>query len=1068
MPDKKLYDKARHDIYSYICMDHIGPKKGDYEELNNENPVQYYSAGILFPQKTQVSKEESGEENVKNARTGKADDGEEDLPVGLENEYYPSAMGISFYLESQDPKIKVIVKTGLYKAIEIEEKSKKKKKKKPDSYKREPFNNSSAPLILTTKDVRINLIAGLAALRIKWRKRQNNLFLTTVTLINLSKTPEDELPDPEKCLFQCSIEVQPADEETKFIPFENFGFYSPDEEKIMLEIMYRKKKPYSVGHGVSADWEMSKTKQRIFTSIYPLAEISPVDFEIKYYKNEEIVQRALSIKYLSELSEENKKDVIHSLNSFANNYNEWIDNLKKENDDIAKTLSSIVEKQVKNCKSTYKRMIEGIELIEKDNDVLDAFTLANRAMLMQLKHTSEIRKLKQNKIISIDQVNYDDLHEEIKWRPFQLGFFLLAIPSIVSGKDRELLDLIWFPTGGGKTEAYLALSSFTIIYLRMKKGEAATGTNVLTRYTLRALTTQQFQRSATLICALEKIRKQNPKKLGREKISLGLFVGSSSTPNTVSRRYKDDDTCAKDIFDRIEQPGNYKNPFPLQNCPWCNQEIIPKGSFSNSEWGIRITDELFEFFCPNTECDFHEFLPLNIVDEMIYKNPPSMLVGTIDKFARLTWEPKMYTIFGEGKKIPPALIIQDELHLISGPLGSIMGIYETIIDELCTDKNGIKAKIIASTATTRNSVEQCRALFNREAKLFPPPGLDADDSFFAKTKNEEGRLYCGILNPGKSGLTSTLRLFAALLQGVHEIPMDDDVRDNYYTLVAYYNSLRELGKNLTLAVDDIPDRMGLIANNTIRDFNNIEFSSKIPSEDIPDIIERLKLRKGSRGFIDFLLATNMISVGIDINRLGLMTVVGQPKTAAEYIQATSRIGRVNPGLIIVLFSPTKIRDRSHYEKFKAFHDVFYKEVEPSGVTPFSKQVIERAIHALLIIMARQYEELKDNSNAGNFRKEHEVVNKIKVILQNRINNIEPESLNFAYHELEGFANEFWENQALQYGGALRYSKGRGTNQFHQLIKDFASVNKEGRGTLNSFRNVDYDIKMTEINLIGGE
>ena len=1067
MPDKKLFDKARRDIYNYISADLIGPKEGEYEELNNENPVQYYSAGILFPQKTPVSKEESGEENVKNARTGKADDGEEDLPVGLENEFYPSAMGISFYVESKKPEIKVIVKTGLYKAVNIEEKSKK--KKKPNSYKREPFDNSSNPLLITIKNTRIDLISGLAALRIKWRKRKDNLFLTTITLINLSKTPEDEIPDPEKCLFQCFIEVQPAEDKTNFVPFENFGFYSPDEEKIVLEIMYRKKKPYSVGHGVSADWEITKSKQRIYTSTYPLAEISPVDFEIKYYKNEEIVKKALSIKYLSDLSGKNKNEIINSLRCFIDNYMEWISKLKKENDDIDRSLSGIVEKQINNCKTTYKRMEEGIELIEKDKDVLEAFSLANRSMLMQLIHTSEIRELKQGKILNINQVSYDDLNDEIKWRPFQLGFFLLALPSIVTGKDRELLDLIWFPTGGGKTEAYLALSSFTIIYLRIKKGEAATGTNVLTRYTLRALTTQQFQRSATLICALEKIRVQNSKKMGSKKISLGLFVGSSSTPNTISKSYRDDDTCAKEIYDRIEQPGNYKNPFPLQNCPWCNHEIIPKSSFSNSEWGIRITDEIFEFFCPNPECDFHDFLPLNIVDEMIYRTPPSMLVGTIDKFARLTWEPKMYSLFGEGKKMPPALIIQDELHLISGPLGSIMGIYETVIDELCTDKNGKKPKIIASTATTRNSVEQCRALFNREAKLFPPPGLDVDDSFFAKTKNEDGRLYCGILNPGKSGLTSTLRLFAALLQGVHEIPMDDEVRDNYYTLIAYYNSLRELGKNLTLAVDDIPDRMGLIASRSdnVRDFNNIEFSSKIPSEDIPDIIERLKLRKGSRGFIDFLLATNMISVGIDIDRLGLMTVVGQPKTAAEYIQATSRIGRVNPGIITVLFSPTKIRDRSHYEKFKAFHDVFYKEVEPSGVTPFSKQVIERALHAILIIMARQYETLKDNSNAGNFRKEHEVVNKMKGILQSRINKIEPESLNYAYNELEKFVNEFWENQALQYGGALRYSKTKGTNQFHQLIKDFASVNKEGRGTLNSFRNVDYDIKMTEINLIGG-
>jgi hypothetical protein len=1056
MIQRKDFDKARLDIYKYICADLIGPKNGEREEIP-ENPVLYYSAGILFPQKSELAKEEAGEDNVKTARTSKPDDGEEDATVGLENQFYPSAMGISFYVKSAKPSLKIYVTCGLYKAVVKEEKEKKK------NFKREPFEYS---VIAGLKDTKVDLISELLCLRLKWRKRAEEIYLVTVTMINLSTAAEDEAPDPEKTIFQSSLSVEPAESKTDFVVFDNFGYYSPDEEKVILEMMYRKHKPYAVGHGVSVDWDISENKKKIWSSTYPLAEIPPVDFDIVYFKEEEISKKALSISFLSELNTKNKDKIIASLKGFVENYKFWIDNLKSDNSDIDTSLDKLVNKQISKCIAAYDRMKEGIDLINTDTPAMEAFALANKAMLMQLTHSSEIKKLKPEKNLNLSSIDYSDPEKIIKWRPFQLGFFLLSLPSIVSGRHRKILDLIWFPTGGGKTEAYLAITAFTICYLRMTKKEKAYGTNVLTRYTLRALTAQQFQRSATLICALELLRQKNPKKIGSAKIRLGLLVGSGSSPNTISQNYREDDTCAKEVYKSIDKPGDYQSPFQLQNCPWCNHEIIPRKSLSNDHWGIRINDDLFEFFCPNKECSFNDLIPCNIVDEMIYRNPPSMVVGTIDKFARLTWEPKMYSIFGEGEKMPPALIIQDELHLISGPLGSVMGIYETIVDELCT-YGGVKPKIIASTATTRNSYEQCKALFNRASEIFPPSGLNADDSFYAKVKNEEGRLYCGILNPGKSGLTSTVRLFAALLQGVHELPMDKGVKDNFYTLVAYYNSLRELGKNLTLAVDDIPDRMGVIAVDTanVREFNHREFSSKIPSKELPDIIERLKIKMNSRSFIDFLLSTNMISVGIDIERLGLMAVNGQPKTAAEYIQATSRIGRLNPGLVTVLFSPTRIRDRSHYEKFKAFHSVFYKEVEPSGVTPFSKNVLDRALHALFIIIARQYTDLKQNDAAGNFKADHHSVKRFKDVLQTRINEIDPESFELAISQLEEFINANWENNAKEYGSSFRYSKSSTQRQFHRLIRDFGSSEVEGKPTLNSFRNVDYDVSLTEINIL---
>jgi hypothetical protein len=385
------------------------------------------------------------------------------------------------------------------------------------------------------------------------------------------------------------------------------------------------------------------------------------------------------------------------------------------------------------------------------------------------------------------------------------------------------------------------------------------------------------------------------------------------------------------------------------------------------------------FACPDPACPFSGSLPVYVIDEDIYEYRPSLLIGTVDKFATLPWRPEARAIFGigdDGERVcsPPGLIIQDELHLISGPLGSMVGLYEALIEELCTDRREgrtIKPKIVCSTATIRRFAAQIHALFARkEAALFPPPGLGADDSFFARYATMEdgnpapGRLYLGIHAPGLGSLqTAQVRTFAALLQEPVDLPPEE--RDPWWTLMLFYNSLRELGGAKTLFLSDIPDfrtvlgdRAGIPMDRRRRATIVEELTGRLRNDEVPEMMEKLevKYREGGPRAVDVCLATNIIEVGIDIDRLSLMAVVGQPKTTSQYIQVTGRVGRrwwERPGLIVTLYSASKPRDRSHFEQFRSYHERLYAQVEPTSVTPFSPPALTRALHALMAAWVRQ-------------------------------------------------------------------------------------------------------------------
>lgn len=704
----------------------------------------------------------------------------------------------------------------------------------------------------------------------------------------------------------------------------------------------------------------------------------------------------------------------------------------------------------------------------------------NRAMLLQQLHYSiETRNwiIGNGNITGLKNAMIPDINDSTtwkaslgSWRPFQLVFILMNLNSMLdaSHPDREMVDLIWFPTGGGKTEAYLGLSAFTIFLKRLRDKNDA-GTTVIMRYTLRLLTAQQFQRAASLICACDKIRKENEEELGTARISIGLWVGESLTPT-----YRDD---ARKIFKKMEQGREEDNPFIVLKCPWCGSQMgYLKNERRNKVKGYKRrkvgTTETIIYQCDNSECNFSKTdfnLPLFVIDEDIYDNPPTLLIGTVDKFAMLTWRPEARKLFGfrdNGERLsPPGLIIQDELHLISGPLGSMVGLYETMIEELCT-ANNIKLKIIASTATISRAKEQINSLYGRgtqDVNIFPAQCLSAGDSFFAYEDNAStGRLYVGIFASAlPSHATAQVRVLSALLQSVKSIPVADEMeRDPYWTALTYFNSIRELGHAATLIRADISEylysmwiRKGIKGDEKRFINKDIELTSRINSMDIPEYLEELsKSYQKEKYPVDVCLATNMISVGVDIQRLGLMTVIGQPKTTSEYIQATSRVGRSKkgPGLVFTIYNCFKPRDRSHCEHFQEYHSKIYSKVEPTSVTPFSAPARERALHAILIGLIRFYSEQSRNSPRP--FSASETIERVKQIIFDRVNLIDDVEYEKTLELIEGKL-EYWKNELpLIYG-----TFGQTTNiplMYPAGTNPPEDIKERAWSTPTSMRNVD--------------
>ena len=464
------------------------------------------------------------------------------------------------------------------------------------------------------------------------------------------------------------------------------------------------------------------------------------------------------------------------------------------------------------------------------------------------------------------------------------------------------------------------------------------------RYTLRLLTIQQFQRAAAMILACELLRRRSQAAqsdipdLGASPIGIGLWVGGDATPNSLRSA----------IDQSQDSPGTYRQ---ITSCPACGEILA---------WRLTPSESSVKCSSQSTRCELAatgESLPIWTIDEEVYRHAPALLIGTVDKFAQIVRNMSTRVFFGGSSSAPPDLIVQDELHLISGPLGSIAGLYEVAIDELCR-RDAVRPKIVGSTATIRRAEDQIQALFDRQTYQFPAPGLDAGNSGFAVTdKTHPGRLYVGVTTAGRSATYMLQALAASLLQAATDPSASSEERNFYWTQVVYFNSLRELGHALVLMQDDVPVSIRQIGARRDESPRAVgvpaELTSRVPSYGIRDMLDRLAIGADDPEAVNLLLASNMISVGMDIPRLGLMVVNAQPKTLSEYIQATSRVGRGDvPGLIITMYNNMRARDRSHYETFETWHRSFYRDIEATSVTPFASRAQDKAVHAVLVALAR--------------------------------------------------------------------------------------------------------------------
>ena len=715
-----------------------------------------------------------------------------------------------------------------------------------------------------------------------------------------------------------------------------FNENNADEEEMSLALLYRNKRIYATGHGTSVIWDVDEAGMgKIYNEFLPTCEVPQMDFLLE---NEPFNKKCLSMKFLSDLDNTDKETKLDKIASLIKSYSVWISKLEDQAKGLEPEFQETARRNISECKEALNRMKDGLSLLRENSTVYDSFALANRAMFMQRIH-SEIQavdkypddELLQKKIAELD---YSRVEDEHFWRPFQLAFIVMSIKSIVKPEsdERDLVDLIWFPTGGGKTEAYLGLTAFTIFFRRLSFPETAGGTAVIMRYTLRLLASQQFVRAGTLICACEAIRQDCEEKkrfpvypLGKEQITIGLWIGGQHTPNN-NRKAKE---CWEKLYgataaDLRDIKDKY-NKFQILKCPWCGtkltKDVSPKKSLVG-QWGYMFRSGHFYMACQQESCLFESSLPIQVVDEELYNKPPTLLFGTVDKFAMLPWKKEVGSFFAvDSENRTPELIIQDELHLISGPLGTIVGLYEVAIDALCS-KKGVKPKIVASTATIRRAKEQCSALYNREVRQFPPAGLNAEDSFFAREAdlNEKpGRLYMGIMPSGKTKAMMEVRTIAAILQRVHMMDLPYDIKDKFWTIAVYFNSLRDLGKCSTLIDDDVKDFIRRIAYRfgTRKGIRQIgaasELTSRVSTSQLNETLEKLERLEYTKENleakkypINVLLATNMISVGVDVARLNIMLLVGQPKLTSEYIQASSRIGRTYPGIAFTLYDGTKV------------------------------------------------------------------------------------------------------------------------------------------------------------------
>lgn len=1146
----------------------LGPRSGSAETLRaDEDPLDEYITGVLAPHQAPSVEIDADEELVgddESTADDQADPGAGVPPARinlgalptptLDPRSRPASLGLSFVLAGERPAIDICCTWARYSQAV------------GGSWQRRPLGEQWQN-ISCTADPPPMTPASDPDVRVQVRVRQTGTrWRVSVFLINV--TPCQERPRTEDHVFQPQIRVRCVDG-TELVPIDEDRARRDDPEDRSLALLYRERRSYARGHLCSATWEQIDPErsdphhqqpqdQPFFwvdgAALFPPAvqqRFSPAAVRTEYIPILPVnaPDKGWSTGARPELDPEilaetwAPDDVHRALDPLCDGYEAWIRGRETEVQTLTGPEMTAARSHLAMCRGVLDRMRAGISLLASDDDARLAFCFANRAIATQSRWTK-------------GRVN--------PWWPFQLAFQLVNIPALASRAhpDRQICDLLWFPTGGGKTEAYLGLAAFTMAHRRITASRRGTtdggGVAVLSRYTLRLLTIQQFRRALAVVTACELLRvdrasgamgwrpRSCPDRTdglwGGMRFAVGLWVGGGVTPNGLQDfTYMDRAgrlVTVRGALSLLEGRGDGEGePAQVLSCPACNgilavppdgyqrgdtftlhlvlgdagsgippiaqlarapfnvthasltphvdprfstlsidvtatdaarpetidvwiREVVVRAIGANAwlvpargtrpgyfirslRWGRSRSDKPidFEIFCPAPGCPLAQGvrweettpsgawpataafaagttlarcpIPAWTVDEQLYQWCPSMVVSTVDKFARLSFEPRAGALFGNvdryhehlgyfrrwcaslgpssslpsapqdapafGRAVnvtrhaPPDLILQDELHLIEGPLGSMVGLYESAVDVLSSLVAGgtrTHAKYIASTATVRNAETQVRSLFVRDLQVFPPPGISADDSFFARTGNAHpldssapGRLYVGLAAPGRGAQTPIVRIWSRLLQHVEDrraSGVAPQALDPFWTLVGYFNAIRELAGAVALSRQDIVQRLSTIAAQPrLPDENEpIELSSRADSMSLPALLGHLQVGLGGQAApVNVAVATSMFGTGVDVERLGLMVVHGQPKTTSAYIQATGRVGRREGGLVITFFRASRPRDLNHYEFFCAYHGSLYRFVEPITVNPFAPRARDRALGPVGVALLRQAADL---------------------------------------------------------------------------------------------------------------
>ncbi len=1144
-PDGSSYT-VRENLADILERELLGPVDGP-EELLPVSPRQLYLVGHIAPWKLAEERvdlavvedgdglaEVRGDIDGPHAQRGVpavaadetgADAEEDDVDDRAPKQglMIPASMGLRFQVPDDLELFTVTASWGTYESVATGEIDKRGRAVR--RYRRTPVEITEPIAVadLTPGRTYTRPLTGQVCLRVDvYNDAQLGRRLIEIALCNDRVTPPT-IPVSE-WLFQTKLHVD-AGGDAVFLPVRDVladEWPEHDPEMQRLHVQYRNRLEFAVGRTCSVDWTQAPGTRRasaVWTTWLPVAETPQTQARA--------VEGALL--GMDALAAASPDAVRAGLAPLVDGYGTWLDEQAAHATQLPPHLRDLGAEIVDDARTAHGRLAAGLAHVVDDPEAYRCFLFMNAVMRDQRIHSQIASLRSSDPTLSYAhaqrQVEETEAETPSAWRPFQLAFILMQLPALtepgagVRSGSLARVELLFFPTGGGKTEAYLGLAAYTFAIRRRQAVVESTGgplngsdgVAVLMRYTLRLLTAQQFQRATALVCAAELARRRDEATWGSVPFRIGLWVGTDVSP----KRWEE----ANEQLQKANAYGGHRlTVLQVQRCPWCGSPITAanvRAEKVNRRVLVFCGDDLGR--CPFAKGgQIGEGLPVLTVDEEIYRYPPAFVIATVDKFARLAREGEAASLFGYVSRFcgrhgyvhpdyagcdirtghnaetgfpaatvrpvrrlrPPDLIIQDELHLITGALGTSVGLFEVAVETLASwEKTGgvaVRPMIVASTATVRRADEQVRGLYGRRVEIFPPQVLDVADTYFSRElpvgPHSPGRRYVGVSAQGVRLSSAEIRVAEVLLlAGQLLFDRSGAAADPYMTLVGYFNATRELAGMARYMADDVQNRVrqprpGSGFPRRQGSYGRLvtgELTSRIASADIGRTLDNLalefdpdyattaamrqrieaqdageKLTRPKTDPLDVVLATSMLQVGVDVQRLGLMLVVGQPKNTAEYIQASSRVGRdaERPGLVVALGNWARPRDLAHFEQFRHYHETFYAQVEALSVTPFSPTSLERGIDGVLVSVARVTDAYRDDglsSERSAWRVHDE-----QATLQTLLGRLQARILAAAQHEpVAEQARLRLLNRVDQWGARARYASAAGQTLVYERTGD---------------------------------